>query len=340
MRVTLANGGSQIDPIQIQNRVPVTARSCCSSCAAGAVARSSRTACASSCATARWPPARACRPRARWPPISRSPAGWWSTPTRSCSPRATSSPASGARHVRRRRRRLAADGAAAGAARGRCSSTSSPARPTSRRSRGALWSRRAARRPARGARERVRLPGRARRARAARASSRAYLRRVRGVVAEPDAIVICAGATQGLALLGRALRAQRHARDRRRGPGPAAAPRGARLRGPRRARRARRRARRSIVDALERAGRCSPRPPTSARPGVVLSPAAPRRADRVGARGRPRDRGRLRRRVPLRPRAARSAAGARARARRLPGHGHPRRSLPGCAWAGWCCPAR
>jgi GntR family transcriptional regulator/MocR family aminotransferase len=33
----------------------------------------------------------------------------------------------------------------------------------------------------------------------------AYLRRVRGVVAEPDAIVICAGVTQGLALLGRAL---------------------------------------------------------------------------------------------------------------------------------------
>ena len=32
-----------------------------------------------------------------------------------------------------------------------------------------------------------------------------YLRRVRGVVADPDAIVICAGATQGLALLGRAL---------------------------------------------------------------------------------------------------------------------------------------
>jgi GntR family transcriptional regulator/MocR family aminotransferase len=33
----------------------------------------------------------------------------------------------------------------------------------------------------------------------------AYLRRVRGVVVEPDAIVICAGATQGLAVLGRAL---------------------------------------------------------------------------------------------------------------------------------------
>jgi len=33
----------------------------------------------------------------------------------------------------------------------------------------------------------------------------AYLRRVRGVAVEPDSIVVCAGATQGLALLGRAL---------------------------------------------------------------------------------------------------------------------------------------
>ena len=33
----------------------------------------------------------------------------------------------------------------------------------------------------------------------------AYLRRVRGVVVEPESIVICSGATQGLALLGRAL---------------------------------------------------------------------------------------------------------------------------------------
>jgi GntR family transcriptional regulator/MocR family aminotransferase len=32
-----------------------------------------------------------------------------------------------------------------------------------------------------------------------------YLRRVRGVLAEPDSIVVCAGATQGLALLARAL---------------------------------------------------------------------------------------------------------------------------------------
>ncbi len=33
----------------------------------------------------------------------------------------------------------------------------------------------------------------------------AYLRRVRGVAVEPEAVVVCAGATQGLALLGRAL---------------------------------------------------------------------------------------------------------------------------------------
>ncbi len=36
----------------------------------------------------------------------------------------------------------------------------------------------------------------------------AYLRRVRGVAVEPEAIVVCAGATQGLALLGRALVSQ------------------------------------------------------------------------------------------------------------------------------------
>jgi GntR family transcriptional regulator/MocR family aminotransferase len=36
----------------------------------------------------------------------------------------------------------------------------------------------------------------------------AYLRRVRGVVAEPESIVVCSGATQGLALLARALLAR------------------------------------------------------------------------------------------------------------------------------------
>ena len=48
-------------------------------------------------------------------------------------------------------------------------------------------------------------PDGARRARAPHVALSAYLRRVRGVVAEPGSIVICAGATQGLALLARAL---------------------------------------------------------------------------------------------------------------------------------------
>jgi GntR family transcriptional regulator / MocR family aminotransferase len=38
-----------------------------------------------------------------------------------------------------------------------------------------------------------------------RSALSAYLRRVRGAVVEPDSIVVCSGATQGLALLGRAL---------------------------------------------------------------------------------------------------------------------------------------
>jgi GntR family transcriptional regulator/MocR family aminotransferase len=45
----------------------------------------------------------------------------------------------------------------------------------------------------------------ARGARELRHALSAYLRRVRGVAVEPEAVVVCAGATQGLALLGRAL---------------------------------------------------------------------------------------------------------------------------------------
>jgi len=45
----------------------------------------------------------------------------------------------------------------------------------------------------------------ARGAPALRRALSAYLRRVRGVAVEPEAVVVCAGATQGLALLGRAL---------------------------------------------------------------------------------------------------------------------------------------
>ena len=78
------------------------------------------------------------------------------------------------------------------------------------------------------------------------------------------------------------------------------------------------------VDALAASGAdavvVTPEPPVPDRRGDGAG--APPRAARLGARRRPaRDRGRLRRRVPLRPPAARRAAGARPRARRVRRHG-------------------
>ena len=58
-----------------------------------------------------------------------------------------------------------------------------------------------------------------------------YLARARGVVADPDRIVVCSGFTQGLALLCRALRARGAADGGRRGVRPPRAPRGRRRRG-------------------------------------------------------------------------------------------------------------
>ena len=79
----------------------------------------------------------AARRRARSRPTSASRAGWSSTPTRSCSPRATCGAARRG-HVRGRTAPLsAAPAPAAAPRRGRCASTSSPATPTSPRSRGA-----------------------------------------------------------------------------------------------------------------------------------------------------------------------------------------------------------
>ena len=110
--------------------------------------------------------------------------------------------------------------------------------------------------------------------------------------------------------------------DRRRGPEPPAPPAGAGRHGARgRARpRRRRRTRRGGAGADRgRGGRRHARSPVPARHGAQR--AAPDGAPGLGAGRRPDRRGRLRRRVPLRPRAGRRAAGARARSRRLPGHG-------------------
>ena len=73
--------------------------------------------------------------------------------------------------------------------------------------------------------------------------------------------------------------------------------------------------------------------------GVVLAPAAPARAASRGRGARRRHhRGRLRRRVPLRPRAGRLAAGARARPRRLARHGQQVARAGAAARLGGRCP--
>ena len=165
----------------------------------------------------------------------------------------------------------------------------------------------------------------------------AYLRRVRGAAAQPDAIVVCAGFRYGLNLVLRALAADGISCVALEDPGP--------------------------VDHDELAARCgldvvyvpvddrgldvAALAATPARV-VVVTPAhqAPDRggararasagAARLGGRGRRRrDRGRLRRRVPLRQASGRFVArvwrpsawsrwGRRARRSRRP-----------CAWAGW-----
>ena len=100
--------------------------------------------------------------------------------------------------------------------RARRSSTSSRARQTSRPSRARCGCARCARCCATAPDGAFAYPD-ARGAPELRRALSAYLRRVRGVVAEPESIVVCAGATQGLALLGRALRRARRDGDRRRG---------------------------------------------------------------------------------------------------------------------------
>ena len=92
----------------------------------------------------------------------------------------------------------------------------------------------------------------------------------------------------------------------------------------------------AVVEALEDA---------DARPAHARAPVPARRAARAAAAGARRSmgaptaaarhRGRLRRRVPLRPPAPRGDAGPGARARGLRRHGEQDASRPGCASAGW-----
>ena len=175
-----------------------------------------------------------------------------------------------------------------------------------------------------------------------------YLARARGVAADPGRIVICAGFAHGLALAcaGAAAAGAAHARRRRpTGTRPTATSlgRGACACG---------RCRSTASGAVRRRAR-------TAADAALLTPAHqfplgvtlhPRRRRAAGPRGGGTgDRGRLRRRVPLRPAAGRRPAGARARSRRLRGHGEQEpgpgaaaglagRSRRGC-WTRWSRPS-
>ena len=175
---------------------------------------------------------------------------------------------------------------------------------------------------------------------ALRAVLAAYLGRARGVVAEPEHIVVTAGITQAIALLAGLL----HARGARRvlveEPGFW------------QHRTILRRAGLELVpvEVDERGMRTAALPAAAAAlvtpahqmpTGAVLAPSGARRCSTWAARARrARDRGRLRRRVPLRPRAGRRAPGARRPSRVAYSARRARRWRPRCAWAGWSCPAR
>ena len=170
-------------------------------------------------------------------------------------------------------------------------------------------------------------------------SSPAYLARARGVRADPELVVVCAGFRHGLSLVARALRpavraaiamedpcARQHraaAATRACSLSPAA---GRRPRRPHRSARRERRRRRALAGA-----------PVPDRRRAASRPARGR--DHVGdCDRRPRRRGRLRRRAPLRPPAGRRAAGARAGFRGLRRDGEQDARARACASAGSSCP--
>ena len=169
-----------------------------------------------------------------------------------------------------------------------------------------------------------------------------YLGRVRGVVADPERVVVTYGYAQGLALVCRALAARGARRIGMEDPsnlddqaivtgaGLEPVPIGVDAEGLR-------------VDELARSAPDAVivTPAHQQPTGVVLS--RERRlalVDWLRAQRRGRDRGRLRRRVPIRPRGGRSAPGARARARRSTRARRARRWRPRSASAGWSCPQR
>ncbi len=163
-----------------------------------------------------------------------------------------------------------------------------------------------------------------------------HLRRVRGVAADPDSIVVCSGAAQALALIGAELGGP-HGRGR--GSGAAGAPRDPRRGGrPARAARGRRRRRPRRAAARDRAGRGGRDAAHQSPTGVALSPS--RRAALLAWAGRPA-------RSWSRTTTTRSSATTARRSARCRGSRpsacstrarSARRSRPPCGSDGWCCP--
>ncbi len=149
-----------------------------------------------------------------------------------------------------------------------------------------------------------------------------YLARSRATVADPSRILVCTGISHGMTMLWSRIARARGPAHRRRGPRLAVPGRERALRGTRPGADPGGRARPGRVGARRRRGRRRGRdaePPLSDRCGHGAR--APLRARSVGAPpGRADRRGRLRRRVPLRPRSGRRPAGPRSGSRGLRGH--------------------
>ncbi len=205
--------------------VPISRRPNCRSrsiaARAGPCTSSSRPSLREAIRTGRWSAASGCRRRARWPPTSGCRAGSWSRPMRSCSPRGISVPGrarepsspTARRRARRPPRRPS---------RHRWPSTSSRVPRTSPGSRGGRGCAPCARCCAHAPDARLGYPD-PRGAPELRRAIAGHLRRVRGAVADPDAIVVCSGTAQALGpARSRAAASGWSSGDRRRGPVPAA----------------------------------------------------------------------------------------------------------------------
>ena len=318
---TIMPGDRSSDKVRFDgtNRGPVPIWSCSSRSTGTAASRSigsSSAALRGAIRDGRLAAGTSCRRAARSRPARASRAASSSRRTSSSSPRATSSSRPGGATRVARGRQHAGRRAAPSRSRATCAFDFRPGRPGRHRvparrpgcDRSAASSRGAGRAASRTSADAA--------SRSCGSPSRRYLNRVRGTAADPSRVVICTGFAQGLGLTSRALAATRRAADRRRRGSV-----GRRVPGDDRRRRAWRSWPRSrstttgsVVDRLDAADAdavvvtAAHQYPT----GGVLPPE--RRAALVAwaeRRGAHDHRGRLRRRVPLRPRADRRAPGPR-----------------------------